>query len=109
MYETIPPVTTEGFTSLEIQTSYCSSTTTAINMEDGVLMSERGSTALSANLGVHPRAHVIKDGFYQTPRSHPTRHDPNNYITPRFSKSDSNTRLSSLSASMQYLPVRRQW
>ena len=107
MYETIPPVTTEGFASLEVQTNRCSSTTTTINI-DGVQMSERGSTASSTNLNVHPRARVVKDGFYQTPRSHPTGHDPNNYDTPHFSKSDSDTRLSS-SGSMQHLPGRRQW
>lgn len=104
MYETIPP----GFISLEIQTSRCSSTTTN-NMEDGMQMSERGSTAPLTNLNVHQRAHVIKDGSYQTPRSHLAGHDPNNYDTPRFSKSDSDTKLSSSPASMQHLPVRRQW
>lgn len=109
MYETIPAVTsstTEESTSLEVQTSHCSPTT---NMEDSVFMSERGSTASSSNLSVHPRTQVIKDGFCQAPKSHPTGQDPNNYDTPRFSTSGSDIRLSSSSTSMQHLPVRRQW
>lgn len=63
----------------------------------------------TSNLNVHPRARVIKDGFYQTPRSHPAGHDQNNYDAPRVSKSNSETRLSSSSAKMQHLQVRRQW
>ena len=112
MYETIPAVTSstnEGSASLEVQTGHCSSTTSVTDMEDSVFVSEKGPAESSAsNLDMHPRARVSKDGFYQAPKIHPAKHHPTNYDNHRLFNSGSDTQISSTSASMQHLPVRRQ-
>lgn len=75
MYETIPPITSSidtSSTSTQVHSNLSRPCTSVADLEDSVFMSGSGPyTASATNLDSHPRT-LVKDGFYQVPRSHPT-------------------------------------
>ena len=53
--------------------------------DDNVFASERGpspSMLSASNLDSHPRAQIIREGFYQSPRLQPVGYTPGNYDFP---------------------------
>ena len=110
VYETIParePSTAQDSPNL---TEHSRSITSVSDVDDSIFT----STRLSSNLDRHPRAQIIREGFYQAPRSYQTETTMESYNTVpsrnRFNKSASSSNvpiLLSSSTSMQHLPVTR--
>ena len=110
VYETIParePSTAQDNANL---TGHSRSITSVSDIDDSVFT----STRLSSNLDLHPRAQIIREGFYQAPKSYQTESIMDSYDTVpsrhRFNKSASSSNVPvflSSSTSMQHLPVTR--
>ena len=112
VYETIPARTSTVADDSAHLTDHNRSNA-SVSDEDSVFTSSRAS--MMTNLDMHPRAQIIREGFYQAPRPHQTNNTVDYYdiIPPRhsFAKSASSSavpRLSS-STSMQHLPGERYY
>lgn len=121
MYETISPITASSKKYLDSSVhskTFCGkSSSNSANLDDDVFnASEREPTPTSAsNLDSHPRAKIIREGFYQAPRlpPKPDKYDllPSCRVVPKKtgkSLSASDRCLSSSSISVNQSPVTTQ-
>lgn len=121
MYETIADVTssTKKYSdSVQIKTGNDRSSASVAALDDDVFMSEkRPLLSIASNLDSHPRAQIIREGFYKSPRLQPTGYVPDTYdfpparhviAKPKKSLSAGDGRLSLSSMSINHPPVTAQ-
>lgn len=127
-YETIADITAstkKAYSSDSVQYKSAgrgaSSASVAAVLDDDVFASERPPLPPStvSNLDSHPRAQIIREGFYKSPRLQPAGYVPDTYdfpparrviAKPKSSKSLSagDGRLSSSSLNLNHPPVTKQ-